>query len=505
MPLAWWLETPRFRRQIGMPKPWNGNRDNRARVMDGPKETHVTNAHRTKPRIRGNGAEQMAPHPLVGEDWPRVLELMPTMDLEASALDTKTSRRRREVRTGADLPRLVLACALCGWPLLMVGAWACLAGVANLSGVALRKRLRATRMWMGLLVAAWVTRNRTELAGCIAHLRLVDATTVSGPGSNGTDWRVHVSLDLSRMCIDGVDLTDGHGGETLVRHPAQPGDIQVADRGYCRRPAMGETLSQGGDLVVRVHWQNLPMKDEGGRPVDLFEWLAQVPATEPAERRVIVQTPSGDYEMRLVARRLSQEAADRARQQVRRQSSKKERTPSQRSLQAAGFIILVTSLPATPWSASKVLALYRLRWQVEMMFKRLKGVLSLDGLAAKDPDLAQVYILGNLLGAMLADRLSRSGPAECAEWFSCVDRPLSPWRWLTWWMGALCSAILGPISLDRVLAALPELGRYFRDTPRRRRQHCALARCLARLLGEPSTIPQRVAHMNEVLLQPAYA
>ena len=62
--------------------------------------------------------------------------------------------------------------------------------------------------------------------------------------------------------------------------------------------------------MVRAHWQNLPLKNEAGQSVDLFEWLAQVPRTEAAKRRAIVQTPSGDYEMRLIARRLSQEAAD---------------------------------------------------------------------------------------------------------------------------------------------------------------------------------------------------
>ena len=152
-----------------------------------------------------------------------------------------------------------------------------------------------------------------------------------------------------------------------------------------------------------------------------------------------------------------------------------------------------------------MLALYRLRWQVEMLFKRLKRVLCLDGLATKDPDLAQVCILGNLLGAMLADRLGQSRAAECVEWFSCVDRPVSPWRWLTCWMEVLRGAIRGPITLDSLAAGLPELSRYFRDTPRRRRQHCALARCLARLLGEPSTISQGRAHANQFLLQPAYA
>lgn len=483
-----------------MPDPRDEKRDIRAQLTRGQKDAHLTNREGPSGQV-----EQLVSHPLVDEDWSHVLELMPPTDLEASARDAGALVRRREVRAASDLLRLVLAYALCDWPLLLVAAWACLKGVANLSGVGLRKRLRAAKGWMGVLVAAWVIRNRCELAGRPVRLRLMDASTVSVPGSKGADWRLHVSLDLGEMRMDGIEITDRGGGETLIRHPVQEGDITVADRGYCHRPGIGKALSEGGELVVRVNWQTLPMKDEAGGAVDLFEWLRQVPQEVPAERGVIVETPYGDYHLRLIARRLPQEAADRARHRLRHQASKKQRTVDKRSLEAAGFIILVTSLPCNRWSAGQVLALYRLRWQVEMLFKRLKGVLCLDHLRAKDPDLAQLYLLGKLLGAMIADRLSQAGPTQSAEWLCSMDRPVSPWRWLIWWTEALRVAIRGSMSLASLLAGLPKLRRYLCDSPRRRRQHYTLARCLARLLGEPHPISQGRAHMYQILLPQAYA
>lgn len=475
-----------------MSKPRDGDCDNRARLTPGPSGSRLT-----KQRELSGKVDQPAAHRLVDEDWARVLELMP-MDLEDTARDTKALVRRRGVRSPSDLLRLVLAYVLCDWPLVLVAAWACLQGVANLSDVAVMNRLRAAKRWIGVLVAAWVSRSRLELAGRPVRLRLMDATTASAPGSKGGDWRLHVGFDLGEMCMDGVEVTDKHGGETLVRHPVQEGDIVVADRGYCHRPGIGKTLSEGGELVVRVNWQTLPVKDEAGRAVDLFEWLRQVPEGRPDEREVVAETPYGDYHLRLIARRLPQEAVDRARYRLRHQASKKQRNMDQRSLEAAGFIILVTSLPRDRWSAGQVLALYRLRWQVELLFKRLKGVLCLDHLRAKDPDLAQVYLLGKILAAMIVDRLSHSGPLESIEWFCSVERPASPWRWLMWWTHALRGAICGAMSMASLLAGLPELRRYFCNSPRRRRQHSALARCLARLLGKPPTVLQGGEHANSV-------
>jgi IS4 transposase len=65
--------------------------------------------------------------------------------------------------------------------------------------------------------------------------------------------------------------------------------------------------------------------------------------------------------------------------------------------------MLITSLPADRWPAERVLAAYRLRWQVELAFKRLKSILGLEDLKAKDPDLARCWMHTALLAALLID------------------------------------------------------------------------------------------------------
>src|SRR6266545_4386821 len=233
------------------------------------------------------------------------------------------------VRAAAVLLRLVLADVLSGWPLRLVAAWAAVVGLGHLSDVALLYRLRGTRGWLGALVAGLVADGRTAALGRPVRLRLVDATTVSRPGSTGTDWRGHLSLSLAPLAIDGLELTDGHGAEALGRHPAGPGDIQVADRGHARRTDLGAALARGGALVVRIGWQNLLLLDAAGRTLDLLAWRR--PLAGPAERVVRVQTPDGPFALRLVARPLAAEAAEAARRRLRRAASKKGRTLDQRS------------------------------------------------------------------------------------------------------------------------------------------------------------------------------
>jgi hypothetical protein len=270
-------------------------------------------------------------------------------------------------------------------------------------------------------------------------------------------------------------VTDASGGETLARHAVEAGDIFMVDRGYAHRRGIGHVVSQFGRVVVRLNLQNVPLEDAAGNPIDLVAWLRQSGTAGPAEREVWVVTPQGRFALRLVVAPLPEEAANAARRRVRENASKKGRTPTAETLVAAGFVILLTNLPVEDWDTRSVLALYRLRWQVELVFKRLKSLWHLDHLRAKNPAVVQVYLLGKILGALLAEELTGHARQMCPGWFTDPLRPISQWRLQAWWREALCAAVRGSLTLAECLAALPQLGRYLCDTPRRRRQQQAAA------------------------------
>jgi len=76
------------------------------------------------------------------------------------------------------------------------------------------------------------------------------------------------------------------------------------------------------------------------------------------------------------------------------------------ALIAAGFVILVTSLDQKEFPADTVLRLYRMRWRIELAFKRLKSLIGLRAPPAKDPRVAKPWILAHFLIALLTGPLS---------------------------------------------------------------------------------------------------
>jgi IS4 transposase len=90
--------------------------------------------------------------------------------------------------------------------------------------------------------------------------------------------------------------------------------------------------------------------------------------------------------LRLVIRRKDPEQAEAEQKRLLKDAKKRGKQPDPRSLEAAKYILLLTSLPADVFPPADILAIYRLRWQIELAFKRFKSLAGLDLLPARNPN-----------------------------------------------------------------------------------------------------------------------
>lgn len=361
-----------------------------------------------------------------GWTWEGVLaRVSEYADLESSARRHGVIKRRRVIRTAQQLLRLMLAYVLSGFSLRSTAAWADAAGTASFSDVALLKRLRRCGPWLAELVGT-VSAHAYPEAICGERRRVVavDATAICSPGGKTKDYRLlHTVYDVGAQRFRTTLMTDRSVAEQLDVGTVEEGEIRLGDRIYGRYRDLAAVAAAGADYVVRLSANALRLESEDGA------FLNRAMVCKRAEREgiqdvpVLVRDGGGNppLQARLIVLPLPPEQAAAARRQMRRNARKWGYTPSADALVTAGCLMLITSLAAEEWPAERVLSLYRLRWQVELAFKRLKSLLDLERLRAFDSGLVSAWIHAVLLIAVLIDleRPSvKTGGPDSPRWSS---------------------------------------------------------------------------------------
>ncbi len=157
---------------------------------------------------------------------------------------------------------------------------------------------------------------------------------------------------------------------------------------------------------MRAGWRNARWLDTNGELVDLIAEFRNEAASGLIDRPIWIGRKSGaPLALRLVAVKKPPQAAEASRRKARQEARRGGHQISKGTLAAADWVILVTSLDAKAFPTADVLALYRLRWRIELGFKRLKSLIGLRGPPGKDERSARPYILAHLLVILLLEPL----------------------------------------------------------------------------------------------------
>jgi hypothetical protein len=348
------------------------------------------------------------------DHFPAFLARIPShIDLEALARQAGSFQRPRGVRSGTDLLRLALAWGPGGYSMQRVAAWAGERGIATLTEDALIQRLHGAVRYLQAVISQLLKPVKPSPCWHRRVLRVSDGTSLSKQASKGTDWRVHGVYDLGSGGFTHLEVTDSHGGEALDRGEPVAGEVRIADRGYANAQAWQRFLQardERTDFIVRMRWSTINLVDEAGERFDIVKWLQTRPQ-ETGTHEITAWARSGKHQtpmkIRLIARRKPPEVIEAEHKRMRQQASRKQHKIDPRSLIAAEYVILATSLPEEEFPAEEVLAVYRLRWQIELAFKRLKSLLHIDKLRTRTEAGTRCWLYAHLIVALLGDDLSQ--------------------------------------------------------------------------------------------------
>lgn len=360
-------------------------------------------------------------------------------ELEKLAREFKAFARARKIKSVAELLRLVLLYAGLDQSAREIAANVVLVNpeIESLSEQAVLERLQACLPWLQALLPSLIERQPLPELPSGLSVRVLDASDITAPGAQKVSWRIHLMMDLVSWRLVAVRVSDHKTGETLVNFDFQAAEVVLAERGYSHRKGLAHLIEQGAQPIVRFNPHHIPVATRAGERLDVAAALADC---EPGETRTLAAqftAPNGQtYPVYIHAYRLQGAAAEAARRRCRRGSQKagkgRRYTPSQASLQLSEFVLVLTTIEPEVLSAETVLALYRCRWQVELVFKHFKSRLDFDQVRARAGSvLGQVWLPGKLVYACL---IARRASRHCGDDWTSLDGERRGTWWRVWKM-----------------------------------------------------------------------
>jgi hypothetical protein len=274
-----------------------------------------------------------------------------------------------------------------------------------------------------------------EVLQRFSRVNLLDSTQItlpkaleayfSGYNSPGTEaaLKIQLSVDYLQGRLNALRMGPGRVPDQtcdLAVQLATPGSLQLFDMGYAVLKYLRQIDDQDAYYLTRCKTRtNIYAHLEDADPLDLAAWL-EVHATA---RGVVDQWVFIGAEerlpVRLVAWRLPQAEVDKRRRQAHQNARKKQRAVTQRHLQLLAWGLLITNIPSDWLPTPTLIALYRVRWQIELFFKLCKSqfCLAVVGPWRLPRLLCQLY--ARLLGVVLFQWL-------IAPWRFLDGRELSP-------------------------------------------------------------------------------
>jgi hypothetical protein len=358
------------------------------------------------------------------DDFAYVLTLLPE-GWRDKARELGALRRCRKVPDAESLLRVLLIHLAEGCSLRETALHARRTGILELSDVAIMDRLRNSREWFWWMnqqmMARWIRLGPEVVFPSRWRVRLIDGTRIKEPGPTGSSWLIHYSICLPSLACDELLLSAAKGdkGESFRCFTVRPGDLLVGDRAYGVRPGIAHVVKHGGNVLTRFALSNLPLRNGRGQKFDLLERLGHLHPRQIGDWPVrLIENGKPTIDGRVVAIAKTRQAAERAQQQARRQSQKQCAAQIKpETLESAKYIFVFTTARHEDLSGEQALEMYRGRWQIELVFKRLKSILGLGHLRKTDPESSKAWLQGKLLVAFLVEALIR-----CGESFF-------PWGW----------------------------------------------------------------------------
>ncbi len=243
--------------------------------------------------------------------------------------------------------------------------------------------------------------------------KLKDIFPGFGGGSSEAHCKLQLAYDLLKGQIDSFCITEGTKNDSVYAHELVDklcqGALLLVDLGYASARFFASIHEKGIYFVSKLKSDFKIFHPDSKKTIDLLKTLKKI-ETNSFELNILLGLNQGvEIPCRLIGEKVPKEVAQRRRQKCRETARRKRGyIPKRLTLELCGWTLMITNIPKDLIPANKVLVLYRIRWQIELIFKQFKSILQIDRSYTSNENRLLCEIYGRLIAATIITKLHGS-------------------------------------------------------------------------------------------------
>jgi hypothetical protein len=347
-------------------------------------------------------------------EFRELLRLLPD-GWEEKAKELGALTRRRKVKSAEELPRLVLLYVTEGGSFAGTKALLEMSGEEAPTKWAISKRIGRGAEWL-----KWLCENICLKAGLLARkpawlegreVYVLDASETVTGGARKKYYLLHYCVDLFTLAMREMALTGIKEGEKVSNFKRLgAGDIVIGDRIYGTIPGIEYARGRGSAFILRLRGRAFALYEESGEKTDLMKRMERLKYGEYYEEKVYYKKDGELKGLRIRAARKDEKSEEAGIKRIKKENQRKRggREASAGRIEYNKYILVATSLGEEA-GVERIMELYRMRWRIELAFKRLKSLFQYGEVPSKLDENARARFYGKPLLSALSETLVNEG------------------------------------------------------------------------------------------------
>lgn len=237
----------------------------------------------------------------------------------------------------------------------------------------------------------------------------------TGGAASSAAMKLNVCLDITTNIVSNIDIGAGTKSDQKfsnnIEKSMKKGELLIRDLGYFNLKAMLRMISIGIYFLSRLQKGIYVFFESGEKPLDLHEFLKMhVKNGNTVDQNLLIG--EAKVPVRFIAIAVPQEVKQK---RVKKYKELRKREPTEDYINWCGYSIFVTNIPRELFSSDCVIAIYKIRWQVELFFKILKQTLCINVIRSKNKNSTYSMIYAKLISLFTASVVISYADSICEE------------------------------------------------------------------------------------------